>query len=204
MPGRAGDIRGDTMAGRTTRRAGVALAAVLVTTTGGPAAAAPPTASVLGSAGVFLTNPDPAGPETFVPFDVFAPPGEAAFGGGEVFVLGYECLTEQRVPATVSGLDSATAAGTYAFTCGSPTAPPEGIPGEAVVDLVWTGEGTVRRTTSVDRERLCVVRSAARHARVTGSVRVTVPALGVDVTVTAPGDDDDAIREEKSLCLRPR
>jgi hypothetical protein len=192
------------MAGRTTRRALAvgALATVLVGTTGSPATAAPPTLTTLRSAGVIMTDPDPAGVGAFVTFDVFAPPGEDAFGVGEVFVLGYECLADERAPATITGLRTATSTGTVPLTCGSATAPPEGLPGQAVVELAWAGEGAVQRSTTVDRDRRCVIRSATRQARVTGSVRVTVPALGVDVTVTVPADGA-AIREERSLCLRP-
>jgi len=192
------------MAGRTTGRALAvgALATVLVGTTGGPATAAPPTVSTLRSAGVILTDPDPAGAGAFVTFDVFAPPGEHAFGVGEVFVPGYECLADERAPATITGLRAATSTGTVPLTCGSETAPPEGIPGQAVVELTWSGEGTVQRSTTVDRDRRCVTRTGTRQARVAGSVHVTVPALEVDVTVSAPADGA-AIREERSICLRP-
>jgi hypothetical protein len=69
----------------------------------------------IGYASVFLTGTD-----VFIPFDVFAPPDQEPFGKGEFFVLGYDCLTEEQVPATVVDLDSAAAAGTLSTTWGYP------------------------------------------------------------------------------------
>ena len=72
-------------------------------------ASAEVTRSSTGYASVFLTHGTAGEVDVFVPFDVFAPEGIDAFGRGEVFVQGYECTTEDSVPATVSGLSSATA-----------------------------------------------------------------------------------------------
>ena len=31
-------------------------------------------------------------------------------------------------------------------------------------------------------------------------VHIVIPDLGVDITATSPGDDDDSVRQERSLC----
>jgi hypothetical protein len=153
----------------------------------------------IGYASVFLTGAD-----VFVAFDVFSPEGQDPFGKGEFFVLGYDCLTEEQVPATVDGLESATAGGTLALTCGYhgegvPPGPPE-VSGTAIVELVWAGEGAVTEQDLGGPGSSCVGRLQVRSARVSGSVHLEVPALGVDVVATPPGDDDDTIREERSSC----
>ena len=172
------------------------LAGATIWAAAGPAAAGV-TRSTLGLASVFLTNPDPAGPEILVPFDVFAPEGVDAFGRGEIFVLGFECVTEDAVPATVDGLASASAQGELAYVCNSPT---DSVTGTATVDLAWIADGRTRRVTTAGPFSPCVTHLQIRHATVTGSVHILIPDLGVDVTATSPGDDDDSVRQERSLC----
>jgi hypothetical protein len=160
-------------------------------------ASAEVTRSTTGYASVFLTHETAGEVDVFVPFDVFAPEGIDAFGRGEVFVQGFECTTEDSVPATVDGLSSATAGGTLDLVCSSPE---REVTGHAEIDLVWTADGPVERTTTAGRFSPCVTHLQVRHAAVTGSMTIVIPDLGVGVVVTPPGDDDDSIRQEHSLC----
>ena len=54
------------------------------------------------TASVFLIGPD-----VFSHIDVSAPEGEAPLARGDIFVAGYDCVTEDAADATINGLDSA-------------------------------------------------------------------------------------------------
>ncbi len=175
-----------------------ALAAAVVWAGAGTAAAAPgdhwPTRTTTGSASAVLTGTTTPGMAVF--FDAFAPDRTEPFGGLEVFVAGYECLTEDRVPATIDGLESATAAGELAFVCGSP----EGeATGSATVDLTWTGEGGVQYSAFAGEGSPCASFARDRQAEVTGSVRVVIPGLGIDES-TVPADDSGRLASVTSIC----
>ena len=171
-----------------------AFSAVLAAATAGTAAAAPPsdhepTRSTTGSAFAFLS-----GPESAVFLDAFAPPGEDSFATLEIFVAGFECLTEERIPAVVDDLTSASATGELTLTCGSA----EGeVLAHAVVDVAWEGEGPISPSTFAGRGMACVVRVLTRQATVTGTVQVTIPELGIDETAR-PGEGE--LREATELC----
>lgn len=197
---------------RTSGLVVAALATALCVTAcdGQPPAGAPPAASstsasvppspapgggTAGYASAFLGAGGASGSDdVFVHASVWAPPGEAAFANGEFFVLGYDCLTEESVPATVDGLDSASARGSLALTCGSHTQEGE-VTGTAELDLSWTGHGPVRRQTVAGAESSCSEDLSDRHAVVTGEVHLVVPALGYDGVAVSLGDDDDSISE---------
>ncbi|MGY1665583.1 hypothetical protein [Geodermatophilus sp. SYSU D00696] len=192
--------------------AGTAAVLLLAGCGGGPAAppratpTATPTASVpaddggTGYASAFLGAGGTSGSDdVFVHLTVFAPPGTDAFGNGEFFVLGWDCLTEQTVPAAVDGLDSATARGELALTCGSHTHPGE-VTGTAVVDLTWTAEGPVAEHTVTGPGGTCPERLTDRHAVVTGQVRLVVPDLGYDGVAVSLADDDDSVSRGVPAC----
>ncbi|MCZ2819681.1 hypothetical protein O2V63_04995 [Modestobacter sp. VKM Ac-2977] len=114
----------------------------------GPAAASPPGAdsgsgppdSAIGYATALLYGENrtgEGGAESL--FEAYAPAGVPAFARGEVFIGGYECLTEGSVPAQVTGLESARATGWLRYDCGSA----EGtVRGYAVVHLTSGRNGS--------------------------------------------------------------
>jgi hypothetical protein len=177
-----------------------ALAAAVVWAGAGTATAAPsdhwPTRTTTGSASAVLTGTATPGMAVF--FDAYAPDRTEPFGGLEVFVAGYECLTEDRVPATIDGLESATAAGELTFVCGSPAGE---VTGSATVDLTWTGVGDVRRYVVAGAGSPCISFGRERHAEVTGSVQVVIPALGIDESAI-PEDDFSRLTSVTSICPR--
>ena len=176
-----------------------ALAAAMAWAGTGTAAAAPPedrgperTATSYATAVLTGTETDMA-----VFFDVYAPEGDPAFGILEVFVDGYECLTEDRVAATVDGLESATAAGTLDLVCGSPDGEYAGT--ATVVDLRWIGEGEIERYTVAGRIFSCSGFGEQRRADVTGSVTVEIPGLGIDES-TAADDTYSRLTYVEGIC----
>ncbi|MGY1783391.1 hypothetical protein [Geodermatophilus sp. SYSU D00698] len=165
-----------------------------------PTAPAAPDDGGTGYASAFLgAGGDSGSDDLFVHVTVFDPPDADAFGNGEFFVLGWDCLTEQRVPATVAGLDSATARGELALTCGSHTQPGE-VTGTAVVDLTWTAEGPGHEYTLDSPDGACRELLTDRHAVVTGQVRVVVPDLGYDGVAVTLADDDDSLARGVPAC----
>lgn len=170
---------------RTRRIAGPLVAGVLaaaMTWSGiGTATAAPPpdpgpSRSTTGSASAYLAGPV-TGLGVFL--DAFTPPGETSFARVEIFVAGYECLTDESIPAELDGLDFASAQGQLTLTCGSSQGE---ITGYADVDVAWEGTGRITRTTLAGHGRACLVRIQAREATVTGTVEVTIPGLGIQET----------------------
>ncbi|MCZ2847360.1 hypothetical protein [Modestobacter sp. VKM Ac-2978] len=170
----------------------------------GPAAASPPgqdsgsgpPASAIGYATALLYGENrtgEGGAESL--FEAYAPAGVPAFARGEVFIGGYECLTEGSVPAQVTGLQSARATGWLRYDCGSA----EGtVRGYAIVHLSWTGQGEVTQQSWTD-EMGCTVTLQVRPARVTGGMLAVVPGVGSAVlTLNAPADAD--IRQERVTC----
>jgi hypothetical protein len=111
--------------------------------------------------------------------DAFAPPEEPSFAGLEIFVSGYECLTEESVPAELDGLDSASAEGELTLTCGSPQGE---VTAYAEVDVAWEGTGRTTRTALAGPGRPCLVKIRTREATVTGTVKVEIPELGIEET----------------------
>ncbi|MGY1813668.1 hypothetical protein [Blastococcus sp. SYSU D00820] len=171
--------------------------------TAGPApsspAAEPPADPTTGYASAFLGAGGASGSEDlFVHLTVFDLPDGDGFGNGEFFVRGWDCLTDQTVPATVDGEDSATARGELALTCGSHTAPGE-VTGTAVVDLTWTADGAPVEHVLHAPDGSCETRTD-RHAAVTGQVRVVVPQLGYDGIATSLADDDDSVGRGEPGC----
>lgn len=170
----------------------------------GPAAASPPAPdsgsgppdSAIGYANALLYGENrtgEGGAESL--FGVYAPAGVPAFGRGEVFIGGYECLTEDSVPARVTGLESARATGRLGYECGSA----EGtVRGYAVVHLHWTGQGEVTQQSWTD-EAGCTVTLQVRPARVTGGMLAVVPGVGTAV-LTLNSEDDADIRQERTTC----
>jgi hypothetical protein len=157
------------------------LAAALTWSGAGTVGAAPPSdpgpsRSTTGSATAVLSGPE-SGLTVFL--DAFAPPGEASFARLEIFVAGFECLTEESVPAELDGLDSASAGGELTLICGSPQGEVTAL---ADVEVVWEGTGRVARTTLAGPGRICVVQIRAREATVTGTVEVTIPELEIQET----------------------
>jgi hypothetical protein len=192
---------------------GTALAAVgcaAEATGGGATPTAAPTSSPTsqepvddgstGYASAFLGAGGASGSDdVFAHVTVWAPSGQDAFANGEFFVLGYDCLTEQTVPATVAGIDSATARGELALTCGSHQAD-GAVTGTAVIDLVWTAEGPVRAHSVSNSAGTCTEEISDRHAVVAGTVHLVVPALGYDGVAVSLGDDDDSVSRGLSDC----
>ncbi|MGY1734205.1 hypothetical protein ACI798_22080 [Geodermatophilus sp. SYSU D01045] len=184
-------------------------AALLLAGCGSGPAAPPPAAPATteaaddggtGYASAFLGAGGESGSDdVFVHVTVFDPPDADAFGNGEFFVLGWDCLTEERVPATVAGLDSATARGELALTCGSHTAAGE-VTGTAVVDLTWTAEGPGHEYALDSPDGACRELLTDRHAVVTGQVRVVVPGLGYDGVAVSLADDDDSVSRGVPAC----
>jgi hypothetical protein len=128
-------------------------------------------------------------------FSAYAPAGVPAFARGEVFIGGYECLTEDSVPARVDGLESARATGRLRYECGSP----EGtVRGYAAVHLRWTGQGEVVEHSWADEEG-CTITLQVRPARVTGAMLAVVPGVG-SATLTLNAEDDADIRQERRTC----
>jgi hypothetical protein len=174
-----------------------ALAAALAWGGTGTAIAAPPEGtgpvrSTDGSAFAVLSTS--AEPELGIILDVFDPQDQPAFAGLDVFFGAYECQTDAPIPATLDGVDSASAAGTLSVTCGGVGVPE--VTGYAEVDVQWTGEGRISRST-VAGPQFCVSRTQAREAEVTGTVRLVIEALGVDV-VTTP--EFGELRLTRSIC----
>jgi hypothetical protein len=185
---------------RTTVRRGVPLVLTALLATGtGPAVAAPAAGDPgtgIGYANALLYGEDltgGGGVESL--FTVYASQGVPAFGRGEVFLGGYECLTEDSVPARVTGLESARATGRLRYECGSP----EGtVRGAAFVHLRWTGRGEVTEQSWTD-DAGCLVTLRVRPADVTGGMLVAVPGVGVAaLTLNAPDDAD--VRQERTTC----
>jgi hypothetical protein len=111
--------------------------------------------------------------------DAFAPPAKPSFARLEIFVAGYECLTEEAIPAELDGLDSGSAEGELTLTCGSPQGE---VTASADVDVVWEGTGRATRTTLAGPGQPCVVQIRTREATVNGTVEVTIPELGIEET----------------------
>jgi hypothetical protein len=111
--------------------------------------------------------------------DAFAPPEEPSFAGLEIFVAGYECLTEDAIPAELDRLDSGSAEGELTLTCGSEQGQ---VTAHAEVDVVWEGTGRTTLTTLAGPGRPCVVHIRTREAAVTGTVEVEIPELGIEET----------------------
>ena len=183
----------------------VALATAMAGTGGGAATAVTPpdgapSRSTSGYAFAFLGSSD-----VFLPFDVFAPSGTAAFGTAEIYVQDYECFAQNTVAATVDELTTATARGQMALQCylhAEEPAPdvPLSVQGTAHVDLTWTGEGAVQRSALAGRDSTCVAQLQVRHAVVTGQVRVVIPQLDIDQSAITLADDDDSLRYEEAVC----
>ena len=175
--------------------------------TAGPSTTAPSTSAdpggpgdTAGYASAFLGAGGASGSDdVFVHLTVWAPLGEEPFANGEFFVLGWDCLTDQRVPATVDGLDSATARGELALTCGSHTAEGE-VTGTAVLDLTWTAEGPVEQYTIDHPDGSCAEAISERHALVRGEIHLVIPALDYDGVATSLADDDDSVSQGDSDC----
>jgi hypothetical protein len=68
------------------------------------------------------------------------------------------------------------------------------------VDLAWSGEGEVERSTVAGRYSTCVAQLQVRHAVVTGHVQVNIPDLRIDQSAVTLGDDDDSIRYGEAIC----
>lgn len=177
------------------------LVTVLWWAAAGPAAAG--TEERTGYADATLDGTDPrTGRTLHGVFSVFDPPGEAPFGVTDFFVgedgagIVYECVTDQRVPALLRGLDFAFAAGALRLTCDSPV----GLPsrrGVALVGLTWRGEGPVEHLV-FDRED-CTEHLDVRHAGVTGGVLLVVPGVAV-TTVTPHAHPEDELRRQRIVC----
>ena len=155
--------------------------------------------------GAFVGSGGQSGSEhVFGDVRVWAPAGVLAFGNGEFFVRGYDCVTEDTVRARVDRLRSATAHGRLTLDCWLHDAPgygdarPEHVTGVAVVELHWTGTGPVTHRTLLDPD--CTYRFADRHADVTGSVVVRLPAIGFRATATPLDDVSDHLTRERSWC----
>ena len=175
-----------------------ALAATLIGLEGGIAVGAPPpegpaVRSSLITASVFLIGPD-----VFSDFNVYAPEAEAAFGRGDIFVAGYDCVTDDAAAATIDGLDSATATGRLEYLCSTPDV--YDVPAYATVDLAWIGEGEIGRLTSAGPLNTCTEHLQIRHAQVSGTIRLVIPDLGIDQMASAPGDDDDSLVQREAIC----
>jgi hypothetical protein len=158
-----------------------ALAAVLAWTgTGTATASLPsdpgPSRSTTESAMAVLSEPT-SGVTVFL--DAFTPPSEPSFARLEVFVAGYECLTEDSIAADLDGLTSAFAGGELTLTCGSAQGD---VTAFAAVDVDWLGAGRITRTTLAGRGRDCLVTIRTRGATVEGTIEVTVPELGIEET----------------------
>jgi hypothetical protein len=154
-----------------------------------------PAAETAGYASAFLGAGGASGSDdVFVHASVWAPPGEAAFANGEFFVLGWDCITDGSVPATVHGLESASARGELALTCGSHTHEGE-VTGTAELDLTWTGHGPVRRQTVASAHGECSEDLSDRHAVVRGQVRLVLPELDHDGVALPLLDDDDSVSQ---------
>ena len=172
---------------RTAAALTLLLAAGTLGTLTGTATAGPPEGHglTITQDGYALTALASADGALLVHLDVFDPLDRAPFADLEVFVAGYECVTgeEDSVPATMRTLRSASAVGTLPLTCGSEegtvtgTAVVEGVTwqatGRPVTDVVPPSAGDPRLRTTVTRQ-----------AAVAGSVRVSVPGLGVDTVAT--------------------
>ncbi|TFV64362.1 hypothetical protein E4P41_02120 [Geodermatophilus sp. DF01-2] len=179
------------------------LATAVVGTAAGPAAAAP--AGTEGRTGyadaTFDGIDDSTGRTVHSVFSVFDPQDQAPFGTTDFFVgedagIVYECVTDQRTPATISGLDFAGAAGVLRVDCHSPMGLPSRS-GYAVVGVLWRGEGPVEHLVFPREE--CTEYLDVRHARVVGAVLLAVP--GVAVTTLTPHDHPaDEIRQQRVVC----
>ncbi|MGY1637525.1 hypothetical protein ACI78V_12835 [Geodermatophilus sp. SYSU D00742] len=158
--------------------------------------------------GVTVTNDDYAlaalssaeVPDLAVFLDVFASADREPFADLEVFAAGYECVTgaEDAVPATMETLESASATGTLPLDCASPTGDP--VTGEAVVqDVGWDGEGSLLPPEVIPPGPgvRCLLFVLTREATVTGTVRVTIPGLGIDADATG---DRGQLRHVRGIC----
>ncbi|MGY1650804.1 hypothetical protein [Geodermatophilus sp. SYSU D01119] len=180
---------------RTAAALTLLLAAGTLGTLTGTATAAPPGNTTTGSANAF-----PLVGDAGVFLSAWAPDGEAAFAVPEVFAGAYECLTEERLPADFRGLGSVRTSGTVTVTCGG-----DGLPeatGTVTVDVEWRGEGRATEQPEPPFPTQCDLRVLIRQAVLTGSIRLDVPALGIDTTATladVPGD----IRTALSNCAAP-
>jgi hypothetical protein len=189
------------MSGYDRRGAVIGLLTAGLVCSGGVAAAAPPgderpTRSTDGSASAVLTSAEE--PELGIILDVFDPQDQAPLSALDVFFGAYECQTDAPIPASLDGVESAAVEGTLQVACGG-----EGVPevtGYAEVDVQWTGEGRIRRSTVAGRY-FCVSRTEAREAEVTGTVRLVIEALEVDV-VTTP--EFGELRLTRSVCTPSR
>ena len=174
-----------------------ALTAALAWTCAGAASAAPPegigpTRSTDGFAFAILASAGEPGLGIFL--EVFDPRAQPAFAGLDVFFGSYECQTDAPVPASLDGTESASVAGTLLLTCGGPGVPE--VTGYAEIDVRWTGEGRIRRST-VAGPQFCVSRTETRAAEVTGTVRLVIDALDVDLVMTPVYGE---LQQTRSLC----
>ena len=186
------------MTARTRRWVTGALTAALLVLGAGTAAATPgagPGAGI-GYANALLYGPvfaGAGGAESL--FSAYHPAGVPGFARGEVFIGGYECTTEGSVPAEVTQLESARAAGPLVYDCASP----EGsVRGHALVHLTWTGRGEVTEHSWTD-DAGCRVVLQVRAADVTGGMLVVVPGAGVAVLRLNSAEDAD-LRQERTVC----
>lgn len=182
---------------RGTIRAGITvlLLTALLGAGAGPAAAHEDDAGFGYATALLYGTVAPGGGGAESLFGVYDPPDVPAFGRGEVFIGGYECTTEDSVPARVTGLESARATGWLAYECGSA----EGtVRGTAVVHLDWAGRGEVVEHSWTDQAG-CVVTLRVRPADVSGGMLVVVPGVGgAHLTLNAPDDAD--LRQERTTC----
>lgn len=191
---------------RTTTRSWIcgSTAAALLLVGAGPATASPPAPDpgggtsdgAVGYATALLYGENrtgEGGAESL--FQAYAPAGVPAFARGEVFIGGYECLTEGSVPAQVSGLESARATGRLSYECGSVAGT---VRGYAVVHLRWTGQGEVAERSWTD-DAGCTVTLRVRPAEVAGGMLAVVPGVGSAV-LTLNAEDDADIRQERVTC----
>jgi hypothetical protein len=175
-----------------------ALTATLIGVNSGIAVGVPPTdgpavRSSITTASVFLIGPD-----VFSHINVFAPEGEEPFARGDIFVAGYDCVTEDAAAATIDDLDSATSTGRLEYLCSTPDV--SDMAAYATIDLAWTGKGEVSRLTSAGPLNACTEHLEIRHAHVSGSIRIFIPELGIDQMASAPGDDDDSLVQREAIC----
>ena len=103
------------------------------------------------------------------------------------------------MPATVDGLESASARGELALTCGSHTAEGE-VTGTAVLDLTWTADGEVRQHTVENPDGSCAEEISERHAVVSGEIHLVIPELDYDGVARSLADDDDSVSQGVPDC----
>jgi hypothetical protein len=178
---------------RTAAALTLLLAAGTLGTLSGTATAAPPGNTTTGSADAF---PLVGGAGVFL--SAYDPDGEAAFAVPEVFAGGYECGTEERLPARFRGLGSVSTTGTVEVTCWGAELPD--VTGTVTVDVAWRGRGPVTAQPPVPSE--CDLRVLLRAAEVTGTVTLEVPGVVPETTAALDGIPG-TIRVALSNCAAP-